>query len=100
MKKSIDSSYKNHGRILGWGSGPDADWKVMFTAFLILLAISTLLNIFLYRNAKSSFENEGVSVELPIDKEELRRTANFYEQKKLDFESVSKTPETVSDPSI
>jgi hypothetical protein len=100
MKKSIDSAYKNHGRFLGWGSGPDADWKVMFTTFLILLAVSTLLNVILYRNAKSSFETGDVSVELPVDKEELRRTANFYEEKKLDFESVSKTPETISDPSI
>jgi hypothetical protein len=100
MKKSIDSTYGNHGGFLGWGSGPDADWKVMFSIFIFALLICAATSVLLYRDAKKSFDSESEATASPLNKEQLRRTANFYQEQKLNFETARTSSVTIPDPSM
>lgn len=100
MKTSIESTYKNRGRLLGFGSGPDADWRVMFSLFLVLLMIALISAFILFGRVGGGEEGLGTEVESPVNEAALRRTANYYEKQKLDFESAKSVPETIPDPSI
>lgn len=100
MKNSLDRDYKFHGRFLGWGSGADADWRVMFSVFLILLVVLSIIWTLLYRSVASDFASQEAAVESPINKNLLKRTSVFYEKQKLDFESAKTVPEITPDPSL
>ena len=99
MKNSLDRSYKYHGRFLGWGSSPDADWRIMFSVFLLLLIILATLCTLLYRDIRKEQGAVEESGE-PVNAAALRRISSFYEKQKLEFESAKTVPEITPDPSL
>ena len=100
MKTSIESTYRNKGRALGWGSGPDADWKVMFLTFVILLLLTLGLCINLYIGVRNTGEMGENNLVAPISEAKLKRVSGYYQKQKLDFESARSIPETIKDPSL
>lgn len=99
MDKKIDSTYKNHGRILSFGSGPDADWKVIFSVFSILVILVAIFGIRLFMKFNVSLENSNLQETFMLDEGLIRSTSNFYENRRLDMQTVLQTPETQADPS-
>jgi len=100
MKNTIDNSYKNRGRLLGWGSGPDADWRVMFLAFLVVIAVSAIANYIMFKKVRGGYMAEDDAIQSPINTGLLRRIAKYYEDRKAGFESARTLPELTPDPSI
>lgn len=94
--------YPTKGRPLGWGGGPDADWKVMVGACLILVLIGFLLSALLFYKVRGgSFGSDiNASAEAPVDRNNLKRTVNFYKDRATNLESIKTTKETTPDPSI
>lgn len=94
-------SYANHGRPLGWGSSPDADWKVLFLLFLLVLLISASLSVRLFFLAKNAdLSQAGTSTQINISRSAVKLTADLYTKRALDFKSILSTKETGPDPSI
>ncbi len=103
MIKIFDKSgYANRGRFLGWGSGPDADWKVIFPIFTILLIVIAILSFIAFMNVGSGAFGSDISstVESPLDKKLLQGNVKYYKEKQNIFESLRTGKETTPDPSI
>lgn len=102
MIKIFDKDgYRSKGRFLGWGSGPKDDWKIMFSAFAIALAIVVIYSGFVfYDSMNGEFGAEtNVTTESPIDIKVIKTTAEQYKAKKASFETLLNTKETTPDPS-
>lgn len=99
FKKTDD--YQTHGRILGWGSGPDADWRVMFSSFLILALVASILGgLLFYHVWNANFGTDfGGETESPLDKNLLKRTVNSYKAKQEAFDTLKTSKEMTPDPS-
>lgn len=93
--------YKTHGKFLGWGSGPDADWRVMFTTFLVLLFLVVVYSgLAFYQVWQGVFSAEIVeTADSPININLLKRNTEYYKSKQAVFDSILNTPETTPDPS-
>jgi hypothetical protein len=94
--------YKNRGRLFGWGSGGDADWRVLFIVFLILMLASVSYSSSSFiRVLSGSFGSDiSSSTEMPINKNLIKRTADAYRLKQANFEAVQSVIESTPDPSI
>ncbi len=94
--------YKTRGRILGWGSGPDADWRVMFTIFLTLIfLVAVYSGLAFYQVWQGVFSAEIVeTTDSPINKNLLKRNTDYYKEKQTVFDSILSTPEETPEPSI
>ncbi len=93
--------YKNHGRLLGWGSGPDADWRVMFSVLLIFILIAVIFSVQNFLNIWSGSFDAGVSAGKvsTIDKNLLQKEAAYYTDKQTQFNLTLTTKDTTPDPS-
>jgi len=103
MIKIFDKDgYKNRGRLLGFGSGADADWRVIFSLFLILMVLSAIYcGAFFLKVMGGGFGSESKDEgESPIDKNLLHKVAEFYKDKKATIESLKTTKDTAPDPSL
>ena len=100
MKNKPKTGYDNHGNFFGWGSSPDADWRVMFSIFLILICGVGVVALSTFSRMKSGVADNGSSENRPIDRELLHKTAAFYEAQKLNFAKYQSLPETTPDPSL
>ncbi|MBX4195754.1 hypothetical protein KW796_02255 [Candidatus Parcubacteria bacterium] len=99
MTNLAKNTYKNHGRLLGWGSSPEADWKVMFSLFLILVLIAGVLSAEVFYSLKDG-ESGEFDNSMPVDLDLLRKTALYYDKKVSEFKTLQNTAETAPDPSI
>ena len=96
MKIFDKEGYKNKGRLLGWGSGPNADWKIMFGVFVSALIVIVVF----YESMTGEFGAEtNITTQSPIDINTIKSTAEQYKAKKATFETLLKAEETLSDPS-
>ena len=96
---------KSHGRFLGFGTSPAADWKIIFfsTAFLAVLII--ISSVFLFIKID---KGEIFAVEKSVGKTKkvlntviLRDTISYYQAKTLEFERIKKTKVSPdADPSL
>lgn len=104
----VNSILKNldwkHRRPFGWGSSPDADWKVIFVGTLLLISLVTIFNLVVFFRVDKGefFAEEEVTAEIPtLDTEELKETLNYYQNKALEFERLTSGEATVVvDPSL
>lgn len=101
MKIFDKEGYKNKGRLLGWGSGPNADWKIMFGVFVsALIVIVVYSGLVFYESMTGEFGAEtNITTQSPIDINTIKSTAEQYKAKKATFETLLKAEETLSDPS-
>lgn len=102
MIKIFDKDgYKNRGRLLGFGSGPDADWKVIFSAFVALIFLSVIYSGFIfYKSMNVDFGSEtSLAAESPIDRHLLKQYTDIYKKKQTSFEELIIIRETIADPS-
>lgn len=101
MKTKIDRTYTNRGRTLGWGSGPDADWKVMFSFFLVLIILSAVFSARLFLGMSERLNSEELDGALSsINIDLVKSTSSYYQTKNLEFGEALQGVEASKDPSI
>ncbi len=95
--------HKN-GRLFGFGVSPNADWKVLFVFFFIILTIVLSLGIFLFVkiNNGSLFvvKTETSAVAPKINVDQLSRTIEYYDERAKNLEDIRKNKVSIPDPSL
>ncbi len=93
--------YKDKGRTLGLGGGPDADWRVMFSIFVTLLIIVFIYSGMTFINVmRGGFGSQMIdTAESPVDKDLLKKNTSYYKEKKSAFDTLKTEKELTPDPS-
>lgn len=104
LSKKIN--FKKNGRLFGFGSSPEADWKIIFTLFSAIAIIGIALNVFIFLKID---KGEIFAVEDPasgegrmVDYEKLKSAVDYYQEKERNFRAIQSNASTtvISDPSI
>ena len=98
------SGWKIRGK-LGFGTSPEADWKIILisTVVLTVLVVTLSVLIFIKVNARELFMVEQPEEEKgqTLDTLLLRKTVLYYQNKALEFDRIKNAgTSTVADPSL
>lgn len=101
--KKLD--FKKKGSLFGFGTSPQADWKIIFTTGALLVILGILANALIFIKVD---KGEIFVVEAPellgehgLNLNTLRETVGYYNSKALEFERIkSGTSTGLVDPSI
>jgi|SRR3989338_7295529 len=97
-------SLKVDGRFLGFGTSPEADWKIIFISALLLAVLVIVLSVFIFIKIDKGeiFVVEKLVGEKKntLDLNVLRETVSYYQNKALEFESIKNTKTPSVDPSL
>ena len=89
-----------------YGTGPEADWRVLLVSAIILTIVTIIVNIFVFIKIDKGeifvvkdFEDGEVR---SLDVEKLKSTVSYYNNKALKFEGILNGIDraTVVDPSL
>ena len=98
------SGWKIRGK-LGFGTSPEADWKIILisTVVLTVLVVTLSVLIFIKVNERELFMVEQLEEEKgqTLDTLLLRKTVLYYQNKALEFDRIKNAgASTVADPSL
>ena len=105
LKKSFKKiNWKINGRLFGFGTNPEIDWKIIFISTVVLATAVIILSIFIFIKidkgeifvVKKQVEEVGETLDITI----LRNTVSYYQNKALEFESIKNSKPVSSDPSL
>ena len=86
---------KVNGKFIGFGTSPEADWKIIFISGVVL-AVSIKIDkgeIFL---VERTTEQEDKALDISA----LKETVSYYQGKALEFERVKNLKVSIVDPSL
>lgn len=96
--------WTKNGRLFGFGTSPEADWKIIIVSIVVLVILVIILSVFIFIKID---KGEIFAIEQPIEQGEkaldanlLRETVTYYQNKKLEFESIRDLTASSSDPSL
>ena len=98
------SGWKIRGR-LGFGTSPEADWKIILISTMVLTVLVVTLSVWIFIKVN---QREFFTVEPPeeergktLDTLLLRKTVLYYQNKALEFERIKNATTTSTvDPSL
>lgn len=97
-------SLKRHGSFLGFGTGPQSDWKVIFGFSFLLTLFVIGMSIFVFTEID---KGEIFVIKKPepqemasLDVDRLRRAALYYEERAKQLEEIRLNPALAVDPSL
>jgi hypothetical protein len=96
-------NWKVNGRLFGFGSSPDIDWKIILVttiAFIILVVVSSIF-LFVKVDKGSIFrvatvEQESATLNVTL----LKHVVSYYQNKALEFERLKGSVVPSIDPSL
>ena len=97
-------SWKVNGRLFGFGTSPEADWKIIFISTVVLVTMVIVLSIFVF--IKIDKGEIFVIERLPDQGEKilnlslLKETASYYQDKAAEFERIKNSTSPSADPSL
>ncbi len=102
LKKLV---WKREWRPFGWGTSPDADWKIILISTFLLIVLMSVWSFFKFirinDGAVFDLGNESEEVEPLFNLDNLQETVSYYKSKNLEFEKIGKdSSSSVVDPSI
>lgn len=90
--KTYFTKFQSGGNgFFGFGTGPEADWKVIFVSTLILTAFVGALNIIMFIGIDKGeifVIDEPAEVENTFDINKLRETSLYYQNKAQEFDKI------------
>ena len=97
-------NWKINGRLFGFGTSSEADWKIIFISTVVLAVLVIVLSVFIFIKinkgeifvVKKSAEPEKKALNLSL----LRETVSYYENKALEFERIKSVKIEAVDPSL
>ena len=95
---------KKNGRFLGYGTSPEADWRIIFASTAILAVLIIGLSAFIFIKidrgeifvVKESAEQGDKTLDLSL----LKETVSYYQNKALEFERIKRAKTSAADPSL
>ncbi len=96
IKNKVAGTMKSGGYRLG--ERPSLDWLFVLAGFFILTAILLLVTIAYRPSASTVPALEGNAPEL-LPEKQLNRVITYYEEKRVQFESLLNSPDSLPDPS-
>jgi hypothetical protein len=97
-------NFKKDGKIFGFGTSPEADWKIILVSTTILLVGVLALCAFIFIKID---KGEIFVVKKPTDETEktldinlLKETIIYYQNRKAEFDRVKGTVVPALDPSL
>jgi hypothetical protein len=97
-------SLNANGRIFGFGTSPEADWKIIFISTVVLVTTVIVLSIFIF--IKIDKGEIFVIERLPDQGEKilnlslLKETVSYYQNKAIEFERIKNSASPSADPSL
>ncbi|MFZ2048866.1 MAG: hypothetical protein WAV25_01025 [Minisyncoccia bacterium] len=95
--------HKN-GKLFGWGVSPNADWKVLFTVFLILTVSVFALGVYMFIAIANGdiflVEKPATTTERSLDSEKIKKTVLYYETRAKKLEEIKSSNNRIVDPSL
>ncbi|MDB5266810.1 MAG: hypothetical protein JWN89_625 [Parcubacteria group bacterium] len=95
--------HKN-GRLFGFGTSPNADWKVIFIIFVLLFVIASALCIDLFikvNNGEIFVVKEKTSTPVPtLNTALLDKTVTYYRDRAKTLEDIKANRDATVDPSL
>lgn len=96
-------NWKVNGRLFGFGTSPEVDWKIIFILAMILAVFVIALSVFMF----IKIDRKGIFVvERPtggrgttLDASLLRETVLYYQNKALEFKRIKSVITPATDPS-
>ncbi|MFZ2763798.1 MAG: hypothetical protein WAX80_02050 [Minisyncoccia bacterium] len=97
-------NWKVSGRLFGFGTSPEADWKIIFVSGLTFALLLIVLSIFMFIKIdkgeifvveKIEGENEKT-----LDIARLQETVSYYQNKAVEFERIKAAKVSAVDPSL
>lgn len=96
--------WKVGGRLFGFGTGPEADWKIIFISSTILVVLIIISSVFVfikvYQGTVFTAEKSAVQEKKVLDIAFLRETVSYYQNKMLEFEKIKSVVAPSTDPSL
>ncbi len=96
-------NWKVNGRLFGFGTSPEADWKIIFISTTILAVFVIALSVFMFikidRGGIFVVERSAEEREMTLDASLLRETVLYYQNKALEFKRIKSAITPATDPS-
>ena len=99
-------NWKVNGRLFGFGTSPEADWKIILISTIVLAVLAIALNVLIFIKidkreifvADKAGEERGQALDISL----LRETVLYYQNKAREFEKIQnqKTTSMVSPAGI
>ena len=103
LKFFKETNWKIKSPKFTFGTGPEADWKIIFISAITLVVLAITLSIYMYIKIDKGEiftidkTKEGEKHVLNIDL--LKETVSYYQDKYLKFESIDRVNTSIVDPS-
>ena len=98
-------NWKIDGKIFGFGTSPEADWRIIFISAIILVVLVIAFSIFMFRQTNQTDiftpDDLGVPEGQILDTSVLRETILYYQNKESEFGRIKNSALLVpADPSL
>ena len=98
-------NWKIDGKIFGFGTSPEADWRIIFISTIILIASVITLGVFVFRQTNQTDIFMPGDLDVPegqiLDTSVLRETILYYQNKESEFGRIKNSALLVpADPSL
>ncbi len=88
----------------GFGTSPEADWKIIFVSTIILTILVIVSSIFIFIKIDKGeifvVEKSAGEGDKTLDLSLLRETVSYYQNKALEFERIKRARTPATDPSL
>ena len=88
----------------GFGTSPEADWKIIFVSTMILAVLVIASNIFIFIKINKGeifvVEKSAEEGDKTLDLSLIRKTVSYYQNKALEFERIKRAKTPATDPSL
>lgn len=100
--KKLDWKFNIRSLGFGFGTGPEADWKIIFiaTSVLALLIIALSIFMFIKIDKREIFVSDKSSEpsQRTLDTARLKETILYYQNKALEFERIKNSATLITTP--
>jgi len=97
-------NFRIPSNLFGFGTSPEADWKIIFVSLLVLalLVVGLCAYVFLNVDKQDIFMvgETKVNSEQVLDLVRLKETILYYQEKALQLEKIKRLDSSSVDPSI
>ena len=97
-------NWKTDGRLFGFGTSPEADWKIIFISTVALALLVIIISAFIFIKIDKGeifvVEQSDEQGEKTLDISLLKETVSYYEGKAVEFERIKRASTPAVDPSL
>jgi hypothetical protein len=92
------------GRLFGFGTSPEVDWKIIFMSAVVLgvllIALSAYIFIKIDKAELFAIEQSADQSEKTLDTKALKEVVSYYQNKAIEFEKIKNSVTASTDPSL